>query len=152
MTVVVGYMPHRGGRGSLDLGLQLAHARGEAIAVVTVIRGSGPTPSLAKIDAEYAEYAAGRRARPRAGTRLPGRRRVEVETTYRATRGGRCRPRCSTPRRSGRQYLVIGSSADGPEGRIVTGSTAEKLLHSAHVPLAISPRGYRSVAQPVSPD
>ena len=42
--------------------------------------------------------------------------------------------------------LVIGSSADGPEGRIVTGSTAEKLLHSAPIPLAISPRGYRSTA------
>ena len=42
--------------------------------------------------------------------------------------------------------LVIGSSADGPEGRIVTGSTADKLLHSAPIPLAISPRGYRSIA------
>jgi nucleotide-binding universal stress UspA family protein len=42
--------------------------------------------------------------------------------------------------------LVIGSSADGPEGRIVTGSTADKLLHSAPVQLAIGPRGYRSVA------
>ena len=47
--------------------------------------------------------------------------------------------------------LVIGSSADGAEGRIVTGSTADKLLHSAPVPLAISPRGYRSVAAAGSP-
>jgi len=57
MTVVVGYIPHRGGRGALDLGLQLAHARGEAMAVVTVIPRQWQTPSMAKIDAEYAEYA-----------------------------------------------------------------------------------------------
>ena len=57
MTVVVGYIPHRGGRGALDLGLQLAHARGEAMAVVTVVPRQWTTPSLAKVDAEYAEYA-----------------------------------------------------------------------------------------------
>jgi nucleotide-binding universal stress UspA family protein len=51
-----------------------------------------------------------------------------------------------TAQELGGSTLVIGSSADSPEGRIVTGATAEKLLHSAHVPLAISPRGYQSVA------
>ena len=35
--------------------------------------------------------------------------------------------------------LVIGSSADGPEGRIVTGSTADKLLHSAPDPAGDQP-------------
>ena len=148
MTVVVGYIPHRGGRGALDLGLQLAHARGEAMAVVTVIPRQWQTPSLAKIDAEYAEYArqVGEEAEQQARDYLRDAS-VEVETTYRATTGRSVSSALvETAQELGGSTLVIGSSADGPEGRIVTGATAEKLLHSSHVPLAISPRGYQSVA------
>jgi nucleotide-binding universal stress UspA family protein len=148
MTIVVGYIPHRGGRGALDLGLQLAHARGEAMAVVTVIPRQWSTPSLAKIDAEYAEYArqVGEEAEQQARDYLRDTS-VEVETTYRAATGRSVSSALvDTAQELGGSTLVIGSSADGPEGRIVTGSTAEKLLHSAPVPLAISPRGYRSVA------
>jgi len=148
VTVVVGYIPHRGGRGALDLGLQLAHARGEAMAVVTVIPRQWSTPSMAKIDAEYAEYArqVGEEAEQQARDYLRDAS-VEVETTYRATTGRSVSSALvETAQELGGSTLVIGSSADGPEGRIVTGATAEKLLHSAHVPLAISPRGYRSVA------
>lgn len=148
MTVVVGYIPHRGGRGALDLGLQLAHARGEAMAVVTVIPRQWQTPSMAKIDAEYAEYArqVGEEAEQQARDYLRDTS-VEVETTYRATTGRSVSSALvETAQELGGSTLVIGSSADGPEGRIVTGATAEKLLHSAHVPLAISPRGYQSVA------
>jgi nucleotide-binding universal stress UspA family protein len=148
MTVVVGYIPHRGGRGALDLGLQLAHARGEAMAVVTVIPRQWSTPSMAKIDAEYAEYArqVGEEAEQQARDYLRDTS-VEVETTYRATTGRSVSSALvETAQELGGSTLVIGSSADSPEGRIVTGATAEKLLHSAHVPLAISPRGYQSVA------
>lgn len=148
MTVVVGYIPHRGGRGALDLGLQLAHARGETMAVVTVIPRQWSTPSMAKIDAEYAEYArqVGEEAEQQARDYLRDTS-VEVETTYRATTGRSVSSALvETAQELGGSTLVIGSSADGPEGPIVTGATAEKLLHSAHVPLAISPRGYRSVA------
>ena len=148
MTVVVGYIPYRGGRGALDLGLQLAHARGEAMAVVTVIPRQWSTPSMAKIDAEYAEYArqVGEEAEQQARDYLRDTS-VEVETTYRATTGRSVSSALvETAQELGGSTLVIGSSADSPEGRIVTGATAEKLLHSAHVPLAISPRGYQSVA------
>jgi nucleotide-binding universal stress UspA family protein len=148
VTVVVGYIPHRGGRGALDLGLQLAHARGEAMAVVTVIPRQWQTPSMARIDAEYAEYArqVGEEAEQQARDYLRDTS-VEVETTYRATTGRSVSSALvETAQELGGSTLVIGSSADSPEGRIVTGATAEKLLHSAHVPLAISPRGYQSVA------
>ena len=57
MTVLVGYVPHKGGRGSLDLGLQLAHAVGTSLSVVTVVPRQWSTPSLARVDAEYAEFA-----------------------------------------------------------------------------------------------
>ena len=148
MTVVVGYIPHRGGRGALDLGLQLAHARGEAMAVVTVVPRQWSTPSLAKIDAEYAEYArqVGEQAEEQARDHLR-ETSVVVETSFRATPGRSVSSALvEVVDELDASTLVIGSSADGPEGRIVTGSTADKLLHSSPVPLAIGPRGYRSVA------
>ena len=148
MTVVVGYIPHRGGRGALDLGLQLAHARHEDMAVVTVVPRQWSTPSLAKIDAEYAEYArrVGEEAERQARDYLTDTS-VTVATSYRATPGRSVSSALvETVRELGASTLVIGSSADGPEGRIVFGSTADKLLHSSPVPLAIGPRGYRSVA------
>jgi nucleotide-binding universal stress UspA family protein len=37
--------------------------------------------------------------------------------------------------------LVLGSAADGTLGQVVLGSTADRLLHSSPVPLAVSPRG-----------
>jgi nucleotide-binding universal stress UspA family protein len=148
VTVVVGYIPHRGGRGALDLGLQLAHARGEAMAVVTVVARQWSTPSLAKIDAEYGEYArqVGEQAEAQARDYLSDTS-VEVATSYRAVTGRSVSSALvETVHELDAGTLVVGSSADGAEGRIVTGSTADKLLHSAHVPLAIPPRGYRSVA------
>jgi nucleotide-binding universal stress UspA family protein len=41
------------------------------------------------------------------------------------------------------EALVLGSAADGSLGQVVVGSTADRLLHSSPVPLAICPRGYR---------
>ncbi len=38
--------------------------------------------------------------------------------------------------------IVIGSAHRGPVGRVVFGSTAEKLLHSAPAPVAIAPLGF----------
>ena len=148
MTVVVGYIPHRGGRGALDLGLQLAHARAEPMAVVTVVPRQWTTPSLARIDAEYAEYArqVGEEAEKQARDYLTDTS-VSVATSYRATPGRSVSSALvAAVEELGASTLVIGSSADGPEGRIVFGATADKLLHSSPVPLAIGPRGYRSVA------
>ena len=148
MTVVVGYIPHRGGRGALDLGLQLAHARGVAMAVVTVVPRQWTTPSLAKIDAEYGEYArqVGEQAQAQARDYLRDTS-VEVPTSYRAVTGRSISSALvEAVHELDAGTLVVGSSADGPEGRIVTGSTANKLLHSSPVPLAIPPRGYQSLA------
>ncbi|HYB81988.1 MAG TPA: universal stress protein, partial [Mycobacterium sp.] len=42
------------------------------------------------------------------------------------------------------EILVLGSLPSGERGQVVIGSTADWLLHASSVPLAISPRGYRS--------
>lgn len=48
--------------------------------------------------------------------------------------------------------LVVGASRYGRLGRLVTGSTAEALLHHLPVPLLVVPREPAPEAQPASPD
>ena len=148
MTVVVGYTPSKGGRGSLDLGLQLAHALDEPMAVVTVVPRQWSTPSMARVDAEYGEYArqVGEEAERQAREYLTDTT-VTVDVTYRAV-PGRSIPGAlvDVVTELDATVLVLGSSADGQVGRVVVGSTADKLLHASPVPLAISPREFRSVA------
>ncbi|MBA8793899.1 nucleotide-binding universal stress UspA family protein [Friedmanniella endophytica] len=148
MTVVVGHLPHKGGRGSLDLGLQLAHTLGRPLAVVTVVPRQWATPSLARVDGEFAEYArqVGERAEAQAREYL-SETTVEVEVRYEAVPGrSSSAALVETARRLDAALLVLGSSTDGAEGRITVGATTGKLLHSSPIPLALAPRGYRSDA------
>ena len=148
MSVVVGYTPGKGGRGSLDLGLQLAHALDEPMAVVTVVPRQWSTPSMARVDAEYGAYArqVGEEAERQAREYLTDTT-VKVDITYQAVPG---RAIASTLvdalAELDATVLVLGSSTDGQVGQVVVGSTADKLLHASPVPLAISPREFRSVA------
>jgi len=43
----------------------------------------------------------------------------------------------------GVEAVVVGSTRRGPIGRVVSGSTAERLLHGTGCPVAVTPRGYR---------
>lgn len=148
MTVVVGYLPHKGGRGSLDLGLQLASAFGEDLAVVTVVPRQWSIPAMATVDPEYADYArqVGDEAERQARHYL-SETSVSVEVTYQAFTGRSVASALvDAVETLGASLLVLGSSADGRVGRVVVGSTADKLLHASPVPLAISPREFRSLA------
>jgi nucleotide-binding universal stress UspA family protein len=42
----------------------------------------------------------------------------------------------------GVEALVVGSTSRGPVGRVMSGSTAERLLHGTGCPVAVAPRGY----------
>ncbi len=44
--------------------------------------------------------------------------------------------------RTGAALVVVGSSHRGPVGRVMPGSTGERLLHGSPCPVAIVPRGY----------
>jgi nucleotide-binding universal stress UspA family protein len=47
--------------------------------------------------------------------------------------------------------IVVGSSHTGRLGRVLPGSTAERLLHGAPCPVAVVPLGYRTHATPAHP-
>jgi nucleotide-binding universal stress UspA family protein len=148
MSVVVGYIPHKGGRGSLDLGLQLAYVLEVPMVVVTVVPRQWSTPSLAKVDAEYADYArqVGAYAEARAREYL-AETTVDVPVSYRAVTGrSTSSALIEVSEELSASVLVLGSSTDGAEGRIIIGATNGKLLHTSPIPIALCPRGYRSNA------
>jgi nucleotide-binding universal stress UspA family protein len=43
---------------------------------------------------------------------------------------------------AGVEAVVVGSTHRGPVGRVMSGSTAERLLHGTGCPVAVAPRGY----------
>jgi nucleotide-binding universal stress UspA family protein len=145
MTVAVGYLAGKCGRSPLHLGVEAAKTLKASLTVVTVVPRPWMTPSIARIDAEYAQYAeqlaadSAKEAKECIASLAAG---VEVsfhKVAHRSVSGGLL----EAIDELGPEVLVLGSAADGKLGQVVVGSTADRMLHSSPVPLTISPRGYR---------
>lgn len=146
MTVLVGYADGRGARDALELGVALADALDVPLTVVSVTRRSWGTPSISRVDAEFIEWS--RRtadddlaaARARLAELAPDRdvafRRVEGRSVPAAL--------VEAARDEDATVVVLGSAADGSLGQVVLGSTADRLVHSSPVPVAVAPRSYRA--------
>jgi nucleotide-binding universal stress UspA family protein len=146
VTVLVGYADGRGARDALELGVALADALDVPLTVVTAARRSWGTPSISRVDAEFIDWS--RRtadedlaaARARLTELVPTRdvafRRVEGRSVP-ATLVEAARDEDAT-------VIVLGSAADGSLGQVVLGSTADRLVHSSPVPVAVAPRAYRA--------
>ena len=145
MTVVVGYAPGPRSSGALELASAIAQARSEDLLVVTVIPPRWNIPSMARhTDGEFGEWSvkqgeetlAAAKAQlteigctaqvdyRRVDHRSPGTALMEVADEVEA------------------RVAVIGSSEDGRKGHVFLGSTGDRMLHSARIPVAIAPRGY----------
>jgi nucleotide-binding universal stress UspA family protein len=146
VTLVVGWTPDPSGHSAADLAAVLARSAGERLEVVTVVPAAWPVPSSARVDGEYRDWAAER-----------GRAAAAEAEAYLAETAADVPARCTwAPARSapagleraaaehGADLVVIGSSTDGAHGQVVTGSTADRLLHSSPVPVALAPRGFRA--------
>ncbi|WKG04737.1 universal stress protein [Mycolicibacterium sp. HK-90] len=145
MTVVVGYLAGKGGASALHLAVGAARTLNTSLAVATVVPRPWMNPSPARVDAEYAEYAAQLAASSAEQARqhvsaLDARLDVSFHKfAHRSVSGGLLEAVAELDA----EVLVLGSASDGQLGQVVVGSTADRLLHSCPVPLAISPRGYR---------
>lgn len=144
MTVLVGYTAERGGTSSLELGALIASARGEDLVVCTVVPESWRSPSLAKVDAEYAGWLAAHANETLADAReflAAGPAGVHAEFV---TAASRSIPRGLLAQAQARSAsaIVVGAAAYGFYGHVVLGTVATRLLHSSPVPLALAPRGY----------
>jgi nucleotide-binding universal stress UspA family protein len=142
MTIVVGFAPDGHGRAVLHLAAMLARSGGEDLLVCAVVPASW-FPSEARIDAEYrAELeTVANDALEHSRARLPS----DVEATF-LVHHARSAPAgllevAETHRAS---VIVAGSAQSGGVGLVSVGSTSGRLLHSAPLPVAIPPRGFRA--------
>ncbi|RWZ59694.1 universal stress protein [Labedella populi] len=146
MTVLVGFANGRGARDALELGVALADAFGLPLTVVTAARRSWGTPSISRVDAEFIDWS--RRAADddlaAARTRLT-ESAPQHDVTFRRVEG-RSVPAAlvQAARDEDATVIVLGSAADGSLGQVVLGSTADRLVHSSPVPVAVAPRAYRA--------
>jgi nucleotide-binding universal stress UspA family protein len=145
MTVVVGYLARKGGRSALYLAVEAAKTLKTSLTVTTVVPRPWMTPSPARIDAEYAQYAeqlaasSAKEAQQYLDALADGLEISYHKVAHRSVSGGLL----EAVEELKADVLVLGSAADGKLGQVVVGSTADRLLHCSPVPLSISPRGYR---------
>lgn len=145
MTVAVGYLAGKGGKSPLYLAVEAARTLKSSLTVVTVVPRPWMTPSLGRIDAEYAQYAeqlaanSAKEAQQVIGALSNGLDVKYHKVAHRSVSGGLLEAVAELEA----EALILGSAADGKLGQVVVGSTADRLLHSSPVPLAIAPRGYR---------
>lgn len=142
MTVVVGYLAGKGGASALHLAVGAARSLNTSLAVATVVPRPWLNPSPARVDAEYAAQLAASSAEQARQHVSALDDRLEVsfhKFAHRSVSGGLLEAVVEFDA----EVLVLGSASDGQLGQVVAGSTADRLLHSCPVPLAISPRGYR---------
>lgn len=145
MSVAVGYLAGKGGRSPLYLAVEAATTLKTSLTVVTVVPRPWMTPSIARIDAEYAQYAeqlaadSATEAQKCLDSIGSGVKVDFHKVAHRSASGGLA----EAVEELGSELLVLGSAADGRLGQMVVGSTSDRLLHSSSVPMVISPRGYR---------
>ena len=145
MTVVVGYLAGKSGTAPLNLAVGAARTLNTSLTVATIVPKPWTTPSPARVDAEYAAWAdqlAADSAKEAARylDALPLQLDVRYHShSHRSVSGGLI----EVVSELDAQLLVLGPSANGQFGQVVVGSTADRLLHSCPVPVAIAPRGYR---------
>jgi nucleotide-binding universal stress UspA family protein len=153
VTILVGYGGGGRGRSGLELAAHLARSGGEPLRVVTIVPASWTVPSPAKVAAEFTQWAKarGQAASDEAAAYL--RERAPGVTAECFWRQGRSIPRTllGEAEDAGAQVIVLGAATDGPHGHVVVGATADRLLHSSPIPIAVATRGYRAAADSTVP-
>jgi nucleotide-binding universal stress UspA family protein len=142
MRYLVAYSADSGGRAALGLGRLFAATGVVQLTVCTIVPSIWGYPSMARVNAEYAEFL-----RSHATDALDEARQFlgdDLRADY-LTRAAR------SPTEGILELVVeldaglviLGSARGGPLGRFAVGSVTDKLLHGAPVPVALAPRGYR---------
>jgi nucleotide-binding universal stress UspA family protein len=144
MTLMVGFVPGKDDRAVLELAVMLARSDGDDLRIVTAAPSRWPTPLAGGTDREYADWAqAYGDAAVAEATALVAE--IDPQVPARATWvQGRSASSVllAQAEKHGVRAVVVGSGQAGAYGHVNICSTADVLLHSAEVPVAIAPRGY----------
>jgi nucleotide-binding universal stress UspA family protein len=139
---LVGLSADRGGQDALSLGRMLARTGDVTLTVCVILPERWGHPSLARVDAEYAAFL-----EEYAREVISEAREVLAETarTEYVTRPARSATEglIATATEMDASLIVLGSARHGPLGRFTIGSVTNELLHSAPLPVVLTPRGHR---------
>lgn len=141
MTVVVGLPRGQRAGAALELAALLARSGRDRLVVCVVAPAAWP-PGPARVDAEYQQYVekTNREALESAGLVLPSDIDIILESVRaRSVPAGLL----ETTEKHQARLLVLGSTSVGRVGRVSLGSVADQVLHSAPVPVALAPYGFR---------
>lgn len=147
MTYLVGYSPHKDDSCALALACQFARSESATVHALTVVPRGWETVAGSATDGEFEAWAAaeGEASAREAAALLAEHGDVPTRATWVT---GRSVPAAMLEQAEalGASLIVVGSGVDGPEGRVAVTSKTDRLLHSSHVPVVISPRGYTTAA------
>ncbi len=142
MTIAVAYTAQESGTAALELASVLSRSVDEPLAVAVVVTTPHAAGAPEFVDGDYLAplKSWGQSVLDQARAGLP----PDVQATFEV------RVASSIPAGLldlaadvGASAMVLGSSSKGPLGRISFGSVTDRLVHSAHLPVLLAPRGYR---------
>src|SRR4051795_3953290 len=142
MTTVIGLAPNDRGAAAVHLGSMLARSVSDDVVVVTVVPTPWP-PHPVGIDAEYLalQQKAAQEALTDARARIGADLSVELVThSARSVSSGLL----EVARERRATVVALGSSSAGVLGRVSLGGVAERILHSADIPVTLAPQGFDS--------
>jgi len=124
MTIVVGYLPNPQGAAALNRGIEAARITGKPLLVLNTSRGDAHVdPNLVDEDA----LEAIRRELEEA--------EVDFEVRQLVRRASAAEDLLDTAEAEGAELIVIGLRRRSPVGKLVMGSTAQRVLLDAHCPV-----------------
>lgn len=147
MTVLAAYPPRHATAGVLELAAALARTRDEPLRIVTIVPPRWSSPAVARVDGEFAQWAqqqgdaAAQEAEGVLASLAPGL----AVSTQRLDERSAASALVRAAETADASVIVVGSSEDAEPGRILLGSTADRIAHSARIPVAVAPRDYPGV-------
>ncbi|EEN83934.1 universal stress family protein [Rhodococcus erythropolis SK121] len=148
MRLIVGYLATPSGKDGLVLGAQLARSLGAQLDICMVLPPDRTLPAKVPSEAGYDDILAARAHDwlTEAKASVPEDIQVEVHLSFHESFAQGLLDEVD---RLNALAIVVGASGDGLLGRHAIGSVSTELLHSAHVPVALAPRGTRHSAATV---
>jgi len=139
--IIVGYDPMTSDRAPINFGVAAARFTGAPL-IVASASAAGDRPDAGQQDEDLVVDASGALEQARRELEPEG---IPVECRELAnTSAARALHETSEAEDAG--LLVVGSTGRGPVGRVIPGSTAERLMHGAPCPIAIVPPGWEAGA------
>ncbi|WP_206488951.1 universal stress protein [Rhodococcus sp. KRD162] len=142
MRLIVGYQATPSGADGIALGATLARSLQASLDICLVLPRERPVPSKAPVEAGYDDILVDQATDwlTEALTLVPedveARTHLLFDESF--ARGLLdCAEHCDA------YMIVVGAAGDGLLGRHSIGTVTSDLLHVAHVPVALAPRGYR---------